>query len=121
MNSCVSCAHEPAMETTPELVVDLPSDTATLRSQLRDLSAIRIAFGLAGPTGVVTAASRRSSFPTPFERFLLQSIITQAEVALRDAALMTALHHANEDLERRVVERTRQLRESEQRFRDYAE
>ena len=127
------------------------------------LRATRVALGLAGHTGVVIAASRRSSFPTPFERFLLQSIITQAEVALRNAALMTALHHAlhceqvaradaeaanrakdllNEELERRVVERTRQLslvnqdltreiaerkraeealRESEQRFRDYAE
>ena len=127
------------------------------------LRATRTALGLAGHTGVVIAASRRSSFPTPFERFLLQSIITQAEVALRNAALMTALHHAlhceqdaradaeaanrakdllNEELERRVVERTRQLslvnqelrseiaerkraeaalRESEQRFRDYAE
>jgi PAS domain S-box-containing protein len=127
------------------------------------LRATRTAFGLAGHTGVVIAASRRSSFPTPFERFLLQSIITQAEVALRNAALVTALHHAlhyeqvgradaeaasrakdllNEELERRVVERTRQLslvnqelrneiaerkraevalRESEQRFRDYAE
>src|SRR6267378_4187506 len=267
MNSCVSCAHEPAMETTPERssssleppnhAVALPRDTATLRSQLRDLIAIlalpavwsgrdaadipeavlevlssmlrldlayiraadpagsgpletvrvrgrsdlgsrgreiagllaqgttepdasqalvlpdpatgeplratRIALGLPGHTGVVIAASRRSSFPTPFERFLLQSIITQAEVALRNAALMTALHHAldceqvaradveaanrakdllNEELERRVVERTRQLslanqelrreiaerkraeealRASEQRFRDYAE
>ena len=127
------------------------------------LRATRIALGLPGRTGVVIAASRRSSFPTPFERFLLQSIITQAEVALRNAALMTALHHAldceqvsradaeaanqakdllNEELERRVVERTRQLslanqelrreiaerkraeealRASEQRFRDYAE
>src|SRR2546426_5387585 len=267
MNSCVSCAHGPAMETTPERrsssleppnhVVTLPRDTATLRSQLRDLIAIlalpavwsgqdaagireavlevlssmlrldlayiraadpagsgpletvrvegrpdlgsrgreiagllaegttdadanqalvlpdpatgeplratRIPLELAGHTGVVIAASRRSGFPTPFERFLLQSIITQAEVALRNAALMTALHHAlhceqvaradaeaanrakallNEELERRVIERTRQLslvnqelrreiaerkrteealRESEQRFRDYAE
>ena len=127
------------------------------------LRATRTALGLAGHTGVVIAASRRSSFPTPFERFLLQSIIAQAEVALRNAALMIALHHAlhceqgaradaeaanrakdllNEELERRVVERTRQLslvnqelrreiaerkraeealRESEQRFRDYAE
>jgi PAS domain S-box-containing protein len=127
------------------------------------LRATRIALGLPRGTGVVIAASRRSSFPTPFERFLLQSIITQAEVALRNAALMTALHHAldceqvsradaeaanrakdllNEELERRVVERTRQLslanqelrreiadrkraeealRASEQRFRDYAE
>jgi len=127
------------------------------------LRATRIVLGLSGHTGVVIAASRRSSFPTPFERFLLQSIIAQAEVALRHAALMTALHHAlhseqvaradaetanrskdqlNEELERRVVERTRQLslvnqelrreiaerkraeealRGSEQRFRDYAE
>ena len=267
MNSCVSYAHGPAMETTPEKsnssleppdhVVARSTDTAALHSQLRDLIAIlalpavwsgrdaadipeavlevlssmlrldlayiraadqagsgplettrvqgrpdlgsrgreiasllaegttgadanqalvlpdpatgeplratRIALGLAGHTGVVIAASRRSSFPTPFERFLLQSIITQAEVALSNAALMTALHHAlhseqvartdadtanrskdllNEELERRVVERTTQLslvnqelrreiaerkrseealRESEQRFRDYAE
>src|SRR2546426_8264566 len=127
------------------------------------LRATRIALELAGHTGLVIAASRRSGFPTSFERFLLQSIITQAEVALRNAALMTALHHAlhceqvaradaeaanrakallNEELERRVIERTRQLslvnqelrreiaerkrteealRESEQRFRDYAE
>src|SRR3989454_11917457 len=267
MNSCVSCAHGPAMETTPERsnssleppnhVVTLPRDTATLRSQLRDLVAIlalpavwsgrdatdipeavlevlssmlrldlayiraadlagsgpletarvqgrpdlrgrgreiagllaqrttvpdanqalvlrdpatgealratRIALGLAGQTGVVIAASRRPSFPTPFERFLLQSIITQAEVVLRNEALMTALHHAlhseqvaradaeaanrdkdllNEEPARRSVERTSQLslvnqelkgeiaertraeealRQSEQRFRDYAE
>src|SRR3989442_3145051 len=50
MNSCVSCAHGPAMETTPERssssleppnhVVALPRDTATLRGQLRDLIAI---------------------------------------------------------------------------------
>src|SRR5438128_10875205 len=50
MNSCVSCAHGPAMEATPERssssleppnhVVTLPRDTATLRSQLRDLIAI---------------------------------------------------------------------------------
>src|SRR2546427_11557895 len=50
MNSCVSCAHGPAVETTPERssssleppnhVVALPRDTATLRSQLRDLIAI---------------------------------------------------------------------------------
>src|SRR5437870_9101300 len=267
MNSCVSCAHGPAMETTPERssssleppnhVAALPRDTATPRSQLRDLIAIlalpavwsgrdaadipeavlevlssmlrldlayirapdasgsgasetvrvqgrpdlgsrgreiasrlaegtkgfdanetlvlpdpatreplratRIALKLAGHTGVVVAASRRSGFPTSFELFLLRSIITEAEVALRNAALMTALHHAlqreqvaradaeaanrakdvlNEELERRVVERTSQLslinqelrteiaerkrseealRESEQRFRDYAE
>jgi PAS domain S-box-containing protein len=138
------------------LVLPDPATGAPLR-------AARVALGLAGQTGLVIAASRRSGFPTPFERFLLQSIITQAEVVLRNAALMTALHHAlhceqgaradaeaanrakdllNEELERRVVERTRQLslanqdlrreiaereraeealRESEQRFRDYAE
>src|SRR5712691_23472 len=87
------------------------------------LRATRIALGLAGHTGVVIAASRRSSFPTPFERFLLQSIITQGEVALRNAALMTAEQGArtdaeaanrakdllNEELENRVAERTRQL------------
>jgi PAS domain S-box-containing protein len=127
------------------------------------LRTTRIALKLAGHTGMVVAASRRSGFPTSFERFLLRSIVTEAEVALRNAALMTALHHAvqreqvaradveaanrakdllNKELERRVVERTKQLslvnqelrseiaerkraeealRESEHRFRDYAE
>jgi PAS domain S-box-containing protein len=85
------------------------------------LRATRIALERAGNSGVVIAASRRSGFPTAFERFLLQSIVTQAEIALRNAALLTALHHLNEELERRVVDRTRELRESEQRFRDYAE
>ena len=78
------------------------------------LRAIRIPLALAGHPDLVVVASRRSSFPTPFERFLLQSIITQAEIALRNSAL-------NEELERRVADRTRQLRSSEQRFRDYAE
>ena len=78
------------------------------------LRAIRIPLALAGHADLVVVASRRSSFPTPFERFLLQSIITQAEIALRNSAL-------NEELERRVADRTRQLRASEQRFRDYAE
>src|SRR5437016_5803450 len=36
------------------------------------LRATRIALALAGHTGVVIAASRRSSFPKPLERFLLQ-------------------------------------------------
>src|SRR5216683_605788 len=235
MNSCVSCAHGPAMETTPERssssleppnhVVTLPRDTTTLRSQLRDLVAIlalpavwsgrdatdipevvlevlssmlrldlayirvadpagsgpletarvqgrpdlrgrgreiagllaqrttdpdanqtlvlqdpatgeplratRIALGLAGHTGVVIAASRRSSFPTPFERFLLQSITIQAEVALRNAELerrvverTSQLSLVNQELKREIAERKRAeeaLRESEQRFRDYAE
>src|SRR5207245_11363657 len=43
MNSCVSCAHGPAVETTPERSsssLEPPRDTATLRSQLRDLIAI---------------------------------------------------------------------------------
>src|SRR5260370_35428009 len=49
MNSCVSCAHGAAMETTPERSssllgpathLALPRDTATFRSQLRDLTAI---------------------------------------------------------------------------------
>ncbi|HXJ84728.1 MAG TPA: HAMP domain-containing sensor histidine kinase [Candidatus Methylomirabilis sp.] len=66
------------------------------------LRATRIAPALAGHTGVVIAASRRSDFPTPFERFLLQSVVTQAEVAIRNAALMTALHDA---LEREQVAR----------------
>jgi PAS domain S-box-containing protein len=129
----------------------------------KPLRATRIALELAGHTGMVVIACRRSGFPTSFERFLLRSIITEAEVALHNAALMAALHQAlqreqvaradaeaasranellNEELERRVVERTRQLslvneelrseiaerqrtehalRESEQRFRDYAE
>src|SRR5260370_30223479 len=50
MNSCVSCAHGPAMETTPEgsrssleppsHLGAFPGDSTTLRSQLRDLTAI---------------------------------------------------------------------------------
>src|SRR5438128_6376338 len=43
MNSCVSCAHGLAVETTPERSsssLEPARDTATLRSQLRDLIAI---------------------------------------------------------------------------------
>src|SRR5260370_336698 len=47
------------------------------------LRATRIALELAGHTGVVIAASRRSGFPTPFERFLLHSIITEPARRLR--------------------------------------
>ena len=94
------------------------------------LRAARIVLGPDGPTDVIIAASRRSSFPTPHERFMLQSIATQAEIAFRNADLMTAVRHTlhgervareeaeaatrakdklNEELESRVVERTGRL------------
>jgi signal transduction histidine kinase len=94
------------------------------------LRAARIVLGPDGPTEVIIAASRRSSFPTPHERFLLQSIVAQAKIALRSAGLMTAVRHTldcervaredaeaatrakdklNEELESRVVERTVRL------------
>lgn len=101
------------------------------------LHATRIALSREGRRGVVLAASRRLGFPTSTERFLLQSAVTQAETALHNAALVTALRESNrlkdhallreqtaradaeaanrakdelnEELERRVVERTREL------------
>ena len=102
------------------------------------LHATQIALSLEGYSGVVFVASRRSGFPTSRELFLLQSAVTQAEIALHNAVLMTALHQSlqreqaaradaeaatrakdelNEELELRVVERTRQLRNSEERWR----
>jgi PAS domain S-box-containing protein len=66
------------------------------------LQAAQTALTIEGGNVVVVAASRRPGFPTPFERFLLQSAVTQAEIALRNAGL-------NEQLERRVAERTREL------------
>ena len=109
------------------------------------LHAAGIPLSLEAHSGAILVASRRSDFPTSFERFLLKSAVTQADVALHNASLMAALREGhrqkdqllqleqaaraaavaanrakdelNEHLEQRVVERTSQLRGANEELR----
>jgi PAS domain S-box-containing protein len=109
------------------------------------LHATRIALSLEAHSGAVIVASRRMDFPTSFERFLLQSTVTQGNVALHNASLMAALRESNrltdqalqqaeaawaaaetanrakdelnQALEQRVVERTSQLTAANEELR----
>ena len=65
--------------------------------------------GLQGEIGVLVAASQRADFPTKIETLLLRVAANQAAIALQEARRVSDQTLVAAELERRVVERTREL------------
>ena len=61
--------------------------------------------------GVISVQSLRKNAFSDEDVVLLQAVASQAAVAIEDARLYQALEHAADELEHRVMERTRDLRE----------
>jgi PAS domain S-box-containing protein len=65
--------------------------------------------GLQDKIGVLVAGSQRADFPTEIEMLLLRVAANQAAIGLQEARLLSEQRQVAEELERCVVERTRQL------------
>src|SRR5258705_413833 len=65
--------------------------------------------GLQDELGVLVAGSQRANFPTEIEMLLLRVAANQAGIGLQEARLLSEQKRAAEELEQRVLERTRQL------------
>ena len=68
--------------------------------------------------GVLVAGSQRADFPTEIERLLLRVAANQAAIGLQEARLLSEQRRAAEELEQRVLERTRQLTAVNEELRD---
>lgn len=65
--------------------------------------------GLQDEFGILTAGCRRADFPTKLETLLLGVAANQAAIGLQKHRLLSEQRRASEELELRVIERTRQL------------
>src|SRR5882724_6828141 len=65
--------------------------------------------GLQDELGVIVAGSQRANFPTDTEMLLLRVAANQAGIGLQEARLLSEQRRVAEELDQRVVERTRQL------------
>jgi PAS domain-containing protein len=65
--------------------------------------------GLQDEVGVLVVGSQRADFPTDIEMLLLRVAANQAGIGLQEARLLSEQRRAAEEVEQRVVERTRQL------------
>jgi PAS domain S-box-containing protein len=74
-----------------------------------ELSIAPLRLGLQDEVGVLVVGSQRTDFPTDTEKLLLRVAANQAAIALQEARRLGEQKRAAEELEQRVVERTRQL------------
>ena len=74
-----------------------------------DVSIAPFRLGLHAEIGVLVAGSRRADFPTKTERLLLDIAANQAAIGLQDARLLNEQRRVAEELDQRVVQRTREL------------
>ena len=87
---------------TPPLVMPNPIGEGKL-------SIAPLPLGLQDELGVLVAGSQRANFPTDIEMLLLRVAANQAGIGLQEARLLSEQKRAAEELEQRVLERTRQL------------
>ena len=74
-----------------------------------DVSIVTLQLGLQGQVGVLAAGSRRSDFPVPTERLLLNVAANQTIVGLQDAGRLSEQKRIADELDRRVAQRTAEL------------
>jgi signal transduction histidine kinase len=74
-----------------------------------NVSIAPLRLGLQDELGVLVAGSQRANFPTDIEMLLLRVAANQAGIGLQEARLLSEQKRAAEELEQRVLERTRQL------------
>jgi PAS domain S-box-containing protein len=74
-----------------------------------EVSIALLQLGLQDEVGILVAGSRRGDFPTEIETLLLRVAANQAAIGLQEARDITEHKRAEEELEQRAAERTRQL------------
>src|SRR6266478_5747017 len=82
-----------------------------------DISIVSQRCGLHGEIGVIVAGSQGADFPGQNERLLLSVAANQAVIGLQEARLLSEQKRVARELERRVAERTKELAETENNFR----
>jgi PAS domain S-box-containing protein len=82
-----------------------------------DISIVSQRCGLHGETGVIVAGSQRADFPGQTERLVLSVAANQAVLGLQEARLLSEQKRIAGELDRRVAERTKELAETENNFR----
>ena len=79
----------------------------------REISVVTLLLGLQGEIGVVVAGSERIDFPGQTERLLLSVAVNQAAIGLHEARLLGDQKWLASELDRRVAQRTAELKRSE--------
>jgi len=99
---------------------DEPLRSMTILNPIGDgqLSISPVRFGIQGDTGVLVAGSARPDFPTAIEMLLLRVAGNQATIALHEAGVAARQRQTAQELERRVEERTRELRRTSEALRE---
>lgn len=82
-----------------------------------DIALISLRLGLQGEIGMLVAGSQRPDFPRQTEGLVLSVTTNQAAIGLREARLLSDQKRLAGELDRRVAERTKELAEAENNFR----
>ena len=82
-----------------------------------DISIVSQRCGLHGEIGIIVAGSQRVDFPEQTEELVLSVAANQAVIGLQEARLLSEQRRVARELDRRVAERTKELAETENNFR----
>src|SRR5579863_790496 len=82
-----------------------------------DISIVSQRCGLHGEIGVIVAGSQRVDFPEQIEELVLSVAANQAVIGLQEARFLSEQKRVASELDRRVAERTKELAETENNFR----
>jgi PAS domain S-box-containing protein len=83
----------------------------------KDISIVPFRLGLQGEIGVMVAGAERADFPRQTETLILSVAANQAFIGLQEAQLLTEQKHVASELDRRVVQRTKELAAANQELR----
>jgi PAS domain S-box-containing protein len=83
----------------------------------RTVSLLPLRLGLQSELGLIVAGSQRADFPSETEKLVLSVAANQGSISLQEAGLRRDLKQIASELDDRVAERARELRNSEQSLR----